>query len=173
MPKSLTIRSRVQNYYKDFLDDMNTYSSNLIDGSFKNSKSHNDLNINSGKYLKDTKKILINYINNNNNKNNSMNSITEESQSKSLNFSDNETFNEIEIESFETVISRKDSDEGKLFDIKLTNPNSTSDFLSNKEETLNGDVNEENNNLDLVNIESNEKCAWGTKAAQIYVKIHI
>lgn len=156
MPKSITIRSRVQNYYKDFLDDMNTYSSNLIDDSFKNSKSHNELNINSGKYLKDTKKILINYINNNNNKNNGMNSITEESQSKSLNFSDNETFNETEMESFETVISRKDNDESKLIDIKLTNPNSTSDFLSNKEETLNGDVNEENNNLDLVNIESNE-----------------
>ena len=41
IPKSIVIRSRIQNYYKDFLDDLNTYSSNL--SSHRASLSHADL----------------------------------------------------------------------------------------------------------------------------------
>jgi hypothetical protein len=145
MPKSLVIRSRVQNYYKDFLDDMNTYSSNLTDNFYKNSKSHNDLSANGGKYLKDTKKFLINYINSNAMNNTVIgNSISEETQNKSLNLSDNESFSEDG--------STRENGNGKIIDIKQANLSLTSDFLSNKEEFQNS----MNGNISLANDESNE-----------------
>jgi hypothetical protein len=145
MPKSLVIRSRVQNYYKDFLDDMNTYSSNLTDNYYKNSKSHNDLTISGGKYLKDTKKFLINYINSNAMNNTVIgSSISEETQNKSLNLSDNESFSEDG--------STGENGNGKIIDIKQANLSLTSDFLSNKEEFQNS----MNGNISLANDESNE-----------------